>query len=81
MDCNHLKIIHTKSITCRCRPNVAKFTLHWDDIGMFLILCVGFYGKIFRSVEALKLRATGKSSILCEVFRVLMATGVKVCLH
>ena len=42
---------------------------------------IGFYGKIFRSVEALKLGATVKSSILCEVFRVLMATGVKVCLH
>ena len=33
-------LLHAKSIQYQCRPNVANFTLHWNDIGTVFIYCV-----------------------------------------
>ena len=32
--------LHAKSIQYQCRPNVANFTLHWNDIGTVFIYCI-----------------------------------------
>ena len=33
-------LLHAKTIQYQCRPNVANFTLHWNDIGTVFIYCV-----------------------------------------